>query len=190
MEMPLEQIVLTSASLIISLVALLTARKSMRESINFNSRTRREKILSLPVVEVVQANRIGEKWRLKLLLFNLRKEPLRIECLKVYKYRPIERTLVNRIKRFFEGFDWDYEEIKGVFWNPQGIHNEEERFFHEAIQFTYVEKMETIWATVPSFDPEETYGFKVITTHGTCFKRDTVPGDRCHFPHDFERVLY
>ena len=148
-----------------------------------------EKVQSLPVVEVVGTVKINNKTRVKLMLFNLRPEPLKIQCVKAYIFEPRARNIKNYILSKLEPFDWDYRKIDNIFWNPQGPLDEEEHYVQEAMEYSYIKERGIVLVTIPEYDKYAEYKFEVITSVGTASITSRWADGKTLFAIDYRQTI-
>lgn len=160
--------------IVISILAYLNSRKSRiaaEESLKLSKSAKRiaeiEYLKTTPSLDVVGVVKASEKYRVKLLISNMRSSPFRINSLMVLKRKLKKRNLKNYLySKYDPDFNWDYEKIEGVFWNPKGNLDNEEYYVSEAGEFSVVKDKEFILVTVPDFNEHEIYSFQFHTTHG------------------------
>ncbi|MEI6894355.1 MAG: hypothetical protein V5789_06920 [Colwellia sp.] len=127
-----------------------------------------EKVRSLPALEVLETVEVDGKSRVKLKIYNLRDLAFKIDSVNASIYKPKRKSLVNRVKHWFNEFDWDYEEIDNIVWNPKGNLDNKEYFVKDAAEFSLVKEQEIILITIPDLvlPCYSAYRFQVKTTFG------------------------
>ncbi len=188
---------LSGFSIIVAFFSYLAAAKSAKQAAKSTAisevalkRASYEKVQSLPSIEVIGALKVDNQIRVKLLVFNLRQNPLRVHCVKVLLYQPKPINITNYIKSKMGPFDWDYSKIEDVVWNPKGTLDDREHYLEDAIEFSYVKEKEYLLVTMPSYSEGATYKFVVITSIGECFisSRPSFTG-RTMFAIDYNQTI-
>jgi hypothetical protein len=182
-------------SLVVSIVSVVIALFSLREARRISRFTKislqqqsYEAAKTLPALNALGIVKIGGKTRAKLIIFNQRNVPCKVECVKCYSYDPKPRSLSNWIRSQFEPFDWDYSREEG-FWNPKGILDDDEYYAGEALPFTLVKDKEILLVTLSDFTPRKKYKFEVITSQGIATYIGILPSATTSLPHEHFRTL-
>jgi hypothetical protein len=180
-------------SLIATVVALLSwleARRMSKLTAFAIKRQSYERTETLPSVEALSVVAIDGKHRAKLIVFNQRENPFRINCVKCYVSDPKSRTPINWIRSKFDDFDWDYTYIK-AYWNPKGTLDDKEYYAEEALQFTYVKDTAIILVTLSNYEsnPYQDYKFEVMTSQGITSWSGSLPNGKTSFPYEHSRTI-
>lgn len=173
-EFNTEVFLLSIAPIIISILAYLNSRKSrivaeksLELSKSAKSIAEIEYLQTIPAIEVIGIVKISGTYRVKLLVSNMRATPFRINSLTVLKRRPKRRNIKNYFySKIDPKFNWDYEKVEGIFWNPKGDLDDEEHYVQEAGEYVVVKDKEFVLVSIPGFSEHETYSFQFHTTHG------------------------
>lgn len=185
------------ASLVVSILAAIVAVLSWLESRRMTKLTSLalrqqsyERIKTLPSVEALSVVEIGDKHRAKLIIFNERETPFRVNCVKCYRYAPKSRNLMNWLRSKIEPFDWDYSYEK-AFWNPKGTLDDDEHYAEETLPFTLVKEREILLVTLPEYRefPWQQYKFEVSTSQGSALWEGTLPNGRNSLPYEHYRTI-
>lgn len=147
-----------------------------------------EKVETLPSVEALGIVKVGGKTRAKLMVFNQRDMPYRVNCVKCYAYDPKPRNLANFFRSHLGPFDWDYS-YQAAFWNPKGTLDDDEHYIEDTLRFTLVKETELLLVTLTDTDPDRRYRFEVITSQGTTCWEGVLPNCRTLLPHDHVRSV-
>lgn len=147
-----------------------------------------EKVETLPSVEALGIVKVGEKTRAKLMAFNQRDTPYRINCVKCYIYDPKPRNLTNWFHSKLGAFDWNYS-YQSSFWNPKGTLDDDEHYVEDTLRFTLVKETEILLVTLCDDNPNQRYRFEVITSQGIACWEGILPSDRTLLPHDHARTI-
>ncbi|WP_044412562.1 hypothetical protein [Thiomicrospira microaerophila] len=188
---------------IVSVVSLIVAYMSYRVAAKSSKQAERstqladlalrrasyEKVQSLPAVEVIGVVTVDSKTRVKLMVFNLRPEPLKIQCVKVYIFDPKARNIKNYILSKLEPFEWDYRNIEDIVWNPKGSLDDAEHYVHEAMEYTYVKEREVVLVTIPEYSQYAKYKFEVITSVGATTITSRVADGKTLFAKDYRQTI-
>ncbi|WP_152547317.1 hypothetical protein [Delftia sp. RIT313] len=177
------------ASAIIALLSLLEARRLGQITRLSLRQQSYEKIVTLPSVETLGVVEIAGKTRAKLIVFNERDTPYRVNCVKCYRYDPKPRNLSNWINSFLGPFDWDYSREEGAFWNPKGTLDDDEHYSDKTLPFTLVKEKEILLVTLEDFRSYRIYRFEVITSQGTARCEGVLPTGRTSLPHEHSRRI-
>ncbi len=185
------------ASFAISIIATIVAFLSWLEARRMGKLTeialRRqsyERTETLPSVEALGVIEANGKHRAKLLVFNQRETPFRINCVKCYRFAPKSRNLINWVRSKLGEFDWDYIYEK-AYWNPKGTLDDTEHYAEDALQFTYVKETEIILVSLSDHktNPYQQYKFEVITSQGTTSWEGSLPNGKTSFPYEHRRTI-
>lgn len=175
---------------VIALFALFETKRANRVTREAIRKKTIEELKSLPDADVIRALKVGDIVRVQLVVFNNRTEPLRVHCVKAYRYERKARTLGNWIRsKTAEGFEWNFSLIEDVRWNPKGNLDDREHSKEEAIAFSRVKDQETLLVTVPDFKEHGRYRFDVITSQGTSSSDGHVSFGNPTFPMNFEKRI-
>ncbi len=147
-----------------------------------------EKAETLPSVEALGIVNVSGKTRAKLMVFNQRDTPYRVNCVKCYAYDPKPRNLANWFRSKLGPFDWDYSPQAAV-WNPKGTLDDNEHFIEDTLQFTLVKETELLLVTLNDVNQNRRYRFEVITSQGTTCWEGILPSGRTRLPHDHVRSI-
>lgn len=184
-------------SLAVSIVAVLFALLSWLEARKMGNLTamaiRRqsyEKTETLPSIEALSVVAVNGKHRAKLIVFNQRDTPFRVNCVKCFRYAPKERNLANWLRSKIGPFDWDYQYEKSH-WNPKGTLDDDEHYAEVALPFTFVKETEVLLVTLTDYEssPYQKYKFEVITTQGTASWEGSLPNGRTSLPNEYSRDI-
>ncbi|AIA76448.1 hypothetical protein FF32_16880 [Halomonas campaniensis] len=192
-----------SIATIVSVISLIVAYMSYRAAAKSSKEAERstqladlalrrasyEKVQSLPAVEVVGAVTVDSKTRVKLMVFNLRPEPLKIQCVKVYIFDPKARNIKNYILSKLGPLDWNYRNIENIVWNPKGPLDDEEYYVHEAMEYTYVKEKEVVLVTIPEYSKYAEYKFEVTTSVGTATITSRTADGKTLFAKDYRQTI-
>jgi len=128
---------------------------------------------------------VNGKHRAKLIVFNQRDTPLRVNCVKCFRYSPKRRNLINWVRSGFGSFDLDYEYEK-AYWNPKGTLDDDEHYSEVALPFTFVKETEIVLITLADYDklPYQQYKFEVTTTQGTTSWEGSLPNGMTSLPYE------
>jgi len=135
-EFDTQVLLLSIAPIVISILAYLNSRKSRivaEKSLELSKSAKRiaeiEYLKTIPAIDVIGIVKISGKYRVKLLVSNMRATPFRINSLTVLKRRPKHRNIKNYFySKIDPEFNWDYEKVEGIFWNPKGNLDDEEPY--------------------------------------------------------------
>lgn len=188
---------------IVSVVSLIVAYLSYRAAAKSSKEARRstqlaeialrrasyEKMQSFQAVEIVGIVIVDSKTRVKLMVFNLRPEPLKIQCVKVYVFDPKARNIKNYILSKLGPFDWDYRNLEDAVWNPKGSLDDAEHYVHEAVEYTYVKEREVVLVTIPEYNQYDKYKFEVIASIGTTVITSRVADGKTLFAKDYRQTI-
>lgn len=178
-------------SVVSAVAALLSwgeARRMYRITKIVSLRQSFEKVETLPSVEALGTVKVGGKTRAKLMVFNYRDTPYRVNCVKCYAYDPKPRSLANWLRSQFGPFDWDYS-YQAAFWNPKGSLDDDEHYIEDTLRFTLVKETELLLVTLKDTNPDKRYRFEVITSQGTTYWEGILPNHRTLLPHDHIRSI-
>lgn len=181
-------VAISIVSAVIALLSLLEARRMSQLTKFAFQRQSYEKIETLPSVEVLGVVKVGEISRAKLIVFNQRETPYRVNCVKCYGYAPKPRNLGNWFRSKLGPFDWDYS-YQEAFWNPKGTLDDEEHYTEETLPFTLVKEKEILLITLSDASPHKKYRFEVITSQGTTCWEGSLPNGRTSLPYDHSRTI-
>ena len=142
-----------------------------------------EKVRGLPPLEVLEIVEVEGKKRVKLKIYNLRDLPFKIDSVRVLIYKPKKRSLVNIIKHWINPFDWDFDEVMNIIWNPKGNLDDKEYYVKDAAEFSLVKEQEMILVTIPDLKQPcySTYKFEIKTTFGTSTITSSLYGNNTYF---------
>jgi hypothetical protein len=178
------------AAALFALLSWLEARRMSNLTAIAFKRQSYEKAETLPSVEALNVVEVGGKHRAKLIVFNQRETPFRVNCVKCFRYDPKRRNLLNLVRSKFGPFDWDYKYEK-AYWNPKGNLDDDEHFAETALPFTFVKETEVLLVTLRDHDtlPYQQYKFEVITTQGTTSWEGVLPNGKTSLPYDHHRTI-
>lgn len=181
-------VVVSILSAVIALLSWLEARRmSQLTKLAFRHQSY-EMVTTLPSVEVLGIIEVGTKKRAKLVVFNQRETPYRINCVKCYSYAPKPRNLTNWFRSKLEPFDWDYSHER-AFWNPKGTLDDEEHYAEETLPFTLVKDREILLVTLNDFRPFKKYRFDVVTSQGTTSWEGELSNEKTSLPYEHVRTI-
>ena len=175
-------------SAVIALFSWLEARRMSQLTKLALKRQSYEKVETLPSVEALGVVTVGTKKRAKLMVFNQRDTPYRVNCVKCYRYNPKPRNLANWVRSKLGPFDWDYSSER-AFWNPKGTLDDEEHYAEETLPFTLVKEKEVLLVTLDDFSPYKQYRFEVITSQGSTSWEGTLPNGKTSLPYEHSRTI-
>jgi hypothetical protein len=175
-------------SAVIALLSWLEARRMSQLTKFAFQRQSYEKAETLPSVEALGIVEVGTKKRAKLMVFNQRETPYRVNCVKCYSYDPKPRNLTNWIRSKLGPFDWDYS-YEQAFWNPKGTLDDEEHYAEETLPFTLVKEKEVLLVTLSDSSPYKKYRFEVITSQGTTSWEGSLPNGKTSLPYEHSRTI-
>lgn len=181
-------VAISIVSAVIALLSWLEARRMSQLTKFAFQRQSYEKAETLPSVEPLGVIEIGTKRRAKLMVFNQRETPYRVNCVKCYRYDPKPRNLANWLRSKLGPFDWDYS-YEMAFWNPKGTLDDEEHYTEETLPFTLVKEKEVLLVTLSDFSPHKQYRFEVITSQGTTSWEGTLPNGKTSLPYEHSRTI-
>lgn len=144
---------------------------------------------TLPSVEALGVVEAGGQTRARLIVFNQRETPYRVNCVKCYRFNPKSRSLSNWFRSKLGPFDWDYSR-ENTFWNPKGPLDDEERYSQETLPFTLVNDKEILLVTLSNFSTSNQYRFEVLTSQGTAIWEGILPNEKTALPHEHSRTIY
>lgn len=190
---------LSITSLFIASLALINTRKATLNSGKALSIAQRVKnqadyeyAQSYPAIDILKVIQVDGKHRVVLLLCNMRLNPFRINSINVCKRVRKKRSLENFINYLFDkNFDWNFERLDKINWNPKGNLDDSEKFVEEAGEFLVVEKKEKVLVTIPDFNEYSTYRFEVNTSHGiVTLSGSPSKNESTYFCKDFRQSIY
>lgn len=183
------------ASVVVSIVSAVIALFSWFEARRMGQLTKLalqrqsyEKVETLPSVEALGVVDVAGKTRARLIVFNERETPYRVNCVKCYRYDPKPRNLSNLVSSLLGPFEWDYSREE-VFWNPKGKLDDDEHYLEETLPFALVKDKEVLLVTLKDFSPYRKYRFEVITSRGTTTCEGALPNGKTSLPHEYSRTI-
>lgn len=178
------------AAVLFALLSWLEARRMGNLTAIALKRQSYEKVETLPSVEALSVVEVGGKHRAKLIVFNQRETPFRVNCVKCFRHDPKKRNLANWVRSKLGPFDWDYQYEK-AYWNPKGTLDDDEHYAEVALPFTFVKETEVLLVTLTGYDksPYQQYKFEVITTQGTTSWEGSLPNGRSSLPYEHRRNI-
>lgn len=178
------------AAALFALLSWLEARRMGNLTMIALKRQSYEKAATLPSVEALCVVEVNGKHRVKLIIFNQRETPLRINCVKCFRYSPKGRNPANWLRSMFRPFDWDYEYEK-AHWNPKGTLDDDEHYAEVSLPFTFVKEAEIVLVTLADYNksPYQQYKFEVITTQGTTSWEGLLPNGMSSLPYEYRRNI-
>lgn len=187
MELDLS-IFISIASAVVALFSLFQSRRMTKLTELALRRQSYETIRSLPSVEEMGFVQVGEKIRAKLIVFNEREAPFRVNCVRCYVYAPKARSLRNWFRSICGPFDWDYTNFDSN-WNPKGTLDDQEHYSDVTMPFTLVQKSEILLVTINEFKANVRYKFEVTTSIGTAIYEGTLSQGKRYLPIRHERTI-
>ena len=181
-------IAISIVSALAALLSLFVSHRMYQITRHALVRQKYEKVETLPSVEGLGIVKVDGKTRAKLLVFNQRDTPYRINCVKCYAYDPKPRNFANLVRSWIRPFDWDYLPLD-AFWNPKGNLSDSECHIDEALPFTLVKDTEVLLVTLVDQNPNQRYRFEVITSQGTTSWEGILPNSRTRLPHNHVRSI-
>lgn len=183
---------------VVSLLALRNGWKSKKiaeRSLQISESVKREAeieyLKTIPSVDIIDVVEVCGKHRVVLLMSNMRATPFRINSVSVSKRINRPRSIKNLIyARVDPTFDWKYDPVEDIVWNPQGDLDTEEKYVREASEFLIVKEQERVLVTIPNFSTKDKYQFKLNTTHGVVTISDRIAHNgKVYFCQEFRQTF-
>lgn len=175
-------------SVVVSVVSAVVALFSWLEAVRMRRLTKYDRAETLLSAEKLGVVEVGGKMRAKLIVFNQREVPYRVNCVKCYQYDPKPHQLLNLARSILGPLIGDYSRVD-TFWNPKGALDDEEHYAEETLPFTLVKDKEVILVTLSDFSPYKRYRFEVITSQGTTTCEGTLSNGKTGLPHEYSRTF-
>jgi hypothetical protein len=178
------------AAAIVALLSWIEARRMSKLTAIALRRQSYEKMETMPSVEALNVVEVGDRYRAKLIVFNQRETPFRVNCVKCFRYEPKSRNPLNWFRSKIGPFDWDYS-CEKAFWNPKGSLDDGEHYAEVALPFTLVKEMEILLVTLAAYRafPYQQYKFEIITSQGTTMWEGVLPNGATSLPYEHRRTI-
>ncbi|WLT32320.1 hypothetical protein [Geothrix sp. PMB-07] len=141
-----------------------------------------------PIIETSGYVVVGDKYRVRLFLFNMRTDPIKIESLSVARTNRRSSSEMDLESICIEHESFPYEPVTGILWNPKGdFSDDDEHTFNEDCRCLRFKDTCEILVTIPEFSKDIEYVFTIRTNIGGVSKISTVSNYRTHFATGGER---
>ena len=183
-------IAVSIAAALFALLSWLEARRMSNLTALALKQQSYEKAETLPSVEALSVTEVNGKHRAKLIIFNQRETPFRVNCVQCFRYAPKSRNPINWLRSKFGPFDWDYTYEK-AYWNPKGSLDDDEHYAEESLQFTLVKESEILLVTLTDYHhfPYQQYKFLVMTSQGDASWAGVLPNGMTSLPYEHRRTI-
>ncbi|WP_129373655.1 hypothetical protein [Pseudomonas aeruginosa] len=178
-------VVMSSASLVISLALLLIHLKNRKTQLRAYFLSRETYRSSIVVLDYVASEQLDENVLLKLVLFSPGSVATVIRSLTLYRKCESRFFLL----RAFGITEW--RKVREVTWWPVSDPNcKEQKYLADEYRSLYVDSHRDIYVLFPGFIDRNEYKFEVKTNHGSCSTKSTIDATKIYFSHAFRQWFH
>lgn len=142
-----------------------------------------------PLVEICGNVFINNKHRVRILIFNMRSEPIKLDFITVAYSNDILDSNEDLKTTLNKHENDSFAPILGVLWNPKGdFQDDDEHSFQEGCRYLYFKDVCEVLVTIPDFDEKARYAFIISTSNGAVIHHGTASNESKNFPTGGERV--
>lgn len=178
-------LVMSSASLVISLALLFVHLKNRRTQLSSYFLARATHRSSSIVLKYVVSEQLEGNVLIKLVLFNPGAIATIIQSLTVYQKAESQCFLF----RWFGRTEW--KELTDAQWWPTGDSScKDQKYLADEYKSLYVEDIRDIYVLLPGYIDRNMYRFDIETNHAGRSYCSTIDATRTYFPHAFRQWFH
>ncbi len=178
-------LVMSSASLVISLAVLFVHLKNRRTQLSSYFLTRAAHRSSAIDLKCVSSEQLEDKVLIRLVLFNPGSIATIIQSLTVYKEVESESFFLRWLGRV------KWKELRDARWWPTSDPScKDQKYFADEYKSLYVEDYRDIFVLLPGYIDRNMYRFAIETNHGDYSHSSTIDATRSYFSHAFRQWFH